>query len=124
MKKLYCNKKSNTSLEAEVSNTDVIRVVKLKISMEEWGYCFHFSLVEVLDFVKYFLIVEISHCTGKQNKSDAFFYKCFHMSYFILKFFPQTCWYQLDLCDYPCGKINVRQCIVRCVATLSRFFFT
>ena len=34
-KKLYC-----------------IRAVKLKIFREEWDYCFHFSFVEVLDFVK------------------------------------------------------------------------
>ena len=28
------------------------RAVKLKISWEEWDYCFHFSFFEVLDFVK------------------------------------------------------------------------
>ena len=27
-----------------------VRAVKLKISREEWDYCFHFSVVEVMDF--------------------------------------------------------------------------
>ena len=34
--------------------------VKLKISWEEWDYYFHFSYLEVLDFVKYVWNVEIS----------------------------------------------------------------
>ena len=29
-----------------------LRAVKLKISWEEWDYCFPFSFVKVLDFVK------------------------------------------------------------------------
>ena len=29
-----------------------VRAVKLKVSWEEWDYCFHFSFLEVLDFIK------------------------------------------------------------------------
>ena len=31
-----------------------VRAVKLKISWEEWDYCFHLSFLEVLIFVKDF----------------------------------------------------------------------
>ena len=34
------------------SSSHIVRAVKLKISWEEWDYCFNFSFLEVLDFVK------------------------------------------------------------------------
>ena len=64
------------------------RAVNLKISWEEWDYCFHYSFLEVLDFVKYFWNVEISHL-DPENISW-FFCKCFLISHYILKLFPQT----------------------------------
>ena len=36
-----------------IQNLNFTRAVKLKISWEEWDYCFHFSSLEVLDFVNY-----------------------------------------------------------------------
>ena len=39
--------------ELQKKNYIDLRAVKLKISWEEWDYCFYFSFIEVLDFVKY-----------------------------------------------------------------------
>ena len=42
--------------------------------------------------------------TRNQRKSSIFFCWCFLMSHFILKLFPQTWHFQLDLYDYSYGK--------------------
>ena len=41
------------------------------------------------------------------------------MYYFVMKWFPQTGQYQLNLGDYPCEKRNLRQCIVKRVESCS-----
>ena len=39
-----------------------------------------------------------------KKRPHVFFWLYFLMYNFILKFFPQAGHFQLDLCDYPCGK--------------------
>ena len=51
------------------------RAVKVKISWEEWDYCFHLSFLEVLHFVKYILNVNILNVEPKN-------YKCFFCKFF------------------------------------------
>ena len=45
--------KYHSKLNVTQKRMSLKRAVNLKISQEEWDYCFHFLFLEVLDFIKY-----------------------------------------------------------------------
>ena len=85
----------NLSTNAD-SRTDT-RAAKLKISWEEWDYCFHFSLLEVLDFVKKNVWnVEILHL-------DTLNIRCFFVNVFLCNILSSNCYHKHDIYNWLKG---------------------